>query len=119
MPADALWTLAMAINVYLTFYHKFNAERLRKLNKFYIMACYGIPFLPAFVFLFVKSHEGQRVYGDATLWCWVAPEWDIMRIATFYGPVWWVFDLLYVFFFLAYLGMAQFVSQISFWLTMH
>src|SRR5687768_3145663 len=30
--ADALWTLAMAINVYLAFYHRFDAQRLRKME---------------------------------------------------------------------------------------
>jgi hypothetical protein len=88
MPADAFWTLAMAINVYLTFYHKFDAERLRRMEITYLLCCYGIPFIPAFTYIFISNRSGQRVYGNATLWCWVTPEWDIWRIATFYGPVW-------------------------------
>jgi len=51
MPADAYWTLAMAVNVYLTFYWKYDAESLRSLEKYYIMVCYGAPFVPAFVYL--------------------------------------------------------------------
>ncbi|PNH26287.1 hypothetical protein BJF96_g10399 [Verticillium dahliae] len=43
MPADAFWTLAMAVNVYLTFYYKFDAERLRRMEIPYIVCCYGIP----------------------------------------------------------------------------
>jgi len=88
MPADAFWTLAMAINVYLTFYHKFDAQRLRKMELPYLLLCYGIPFVPAFVLIFIRNDAGQRVYGNARLWCWVTPEWDVMRIAGFYGPVW-------------------------------
>lgn len=88
MPADAFWTLAMAINVYLTFYFKFDAERLRRMEVPYLICCYGIPLVPAFVFLFVRSQEGARVYGNAVLWCWISGDWDILRIATFYGPVW-------------------------------
>lgn len=33
LPADAFWTLAMAFNVYLTFYYKFDAARLRMMEK--------------------------------------------------------------------------------------
>ncbi|RGP64420.1 hypothetical protein FSPOR_7950 [Fusarium sporotrichioides] len=90
MPADAFWTLTMAINVYLTFYYKFDARRLRKMEIPYLIACYGIPFVPAFVYIFIKNDDGQRMYGNATLWCWVSKEWDIWRIITFYGPVWLV-----------------------------
>lgn len=88
MPADAFWTLTMAINVYLTFYYKFDAERLRRMEIPYLIFCYGIPFIPALVYVFIRNGDGQRVYGNATLWCWVTPEWEIWRILTFYGPVW-------------------------------
>jgi hypothetical protein len=88
MPADAFWTLAMAINVYLTFYFKFDAQRLRKMELPYLIGCYGVPFVVALVFVFIKDPEKGRMYGDATLWCWVSSQWDIFRIATFYGPVW-------------------------------
>ncbi|ODA78540.1 hypothetical protein RJ55_05921 [Drechmeria coniospora] len=88
MPADAFWTLAMAINVYLTFYYKFDAERLRKMELWYLISCYGIPFIPAFVYIFARKQDGRRIYGNARLWCWVSAEHDVLRIATFYGPVW-------------------------------
>ncbi|KOS17353.1 Cyclic AMP receptor-like protein A [Escovopsis weberi] len=88
MPADAFWTLAMATNVYLTFYHKYDARDLRKMEIPYLLLCYGIPFIPAFVYIFVKNSKGQRPYGNATLWCWVSTDWDIWRLLTFYVPVW-------------------------------
>ncbi|KAM7208812.1 hypothetical protein V8F20_000975 [Naviculisporaceae sp. PSN 640] len=88
MPADALWTMAMALNVYLTFYHKFDAHRLRKMDVAYMISCYGIPFIIALTFIFISTPERGRFYGNAVLWCWVSPKWDIFRIATFYGPVW-------------------------------
>ncbi|KAG5973789.1 hypothetical protein E4U55_000278 [Claviceps digitariae] len=88
MPADAFWTLAMAINVYLTFYFKFDAARLRRMEIPYLICCYGLPAIPAVAFLFIKSSQGVRVYGNATLWCWISQDWDILRIAIFYGPVW-------------------------------
>jgi hypothetical protein len=89
MPADAYWTFAMALNVYLTFYYKFGADQLRRLEKYYFLACYGVPFVPALAYLFVTTQEKGHMYGNATLWCWISSEWDIFRIVTFYGPVWY------------------------------
>ncbi|KAK5662475.1 hypothetical protein OQA88_8386 [Cercophora sp. LCS_1] len=88
MQGDAYWALAMAINVYLTFYHKFDARALRKMELPYFLCCYGIPFVPGFTFLFVSTESAGRPYGNAVLWCWLKPEWEIYRIATFYGPIW-------------------------------
>ncbi|KAK3997647.1 putative G-protein coupled receptor 157 [Cladorrhinum sp. PSN332] len=88
MPADTFWTLAMAVNVYLTFYFKFDAQRLRRMEIPYLLACYGIPFVIALTYIFISTDERGRMYGNATLWCWISPSWDIFRIATFYGPVW-------------------------------
>lgn len=89
MPADAFWTLAMAVNVYLTFYYKFDAQKLRKMEVPYLCLCYGIPFVVALTFIFIKTEEKGRMYGNAILWCWISNDWDIFRIATFYGPVWY------------------------------
>ncbi|KAK0727383.1 hypothetical protein B0T26DRAFT_636935 [Lasiosphaeria miniovina] len=88
MPADAFWTLAMAVNVYLTFYFKFDAQQLRRMDIPYIVCCYGIPFIVALTFIFVSAPDKGRMYGNASLWCWISSPWDIFRIATFYGPVW-------------------------------
>ncbi|KAI1405662.1 family A G protein-coupled receptor-like protein [Hypoxylon fuscum] len=90
LPADAFWTLAMALNVYLTFYHKFDAVRLRRMEIWYLLCCYGIPFIPALTYIFVATEKNGRMYGNATLWCWVSSGWDVFRIATFYGPIWLV-----------------------------
>lgn len=87
MAADAGWILAMAINVYLTVYRKYDVKRLHKMELVYLLVCYGTPFIPAFTYIFVR-HNGQRVYGDAVLWCWVVSDFESLRIATFYGPAW-------------------------------
>ncbi|OBT47495.1 hypothetical protein VE00_03261 [Pseudogymnoascus sp. WSF 3629] len=88
MPADSLWTLAMAVNVYLTFFHRYSASQLRSLEWKYLLACYCIPFVPALVFIFIKTEERGRIFGSAVLWCWITVEWNALRIAIFYGPVW-------------------------------
>ncbi|KAI8952685.1 G-protein coupled receptor [Xylaria longipes] len=88
LPSDALWALAMAFNVYLTFYWKFDAEKLRRIEKWYLLICYGVPLPPALAYIFISTKARGRIYGDAILWCWVDSQWDILRIATFYGPIW-------------------------------
>ncbi|KAK3501829.1 hypothetical protein B0T13DRAFT_211743 [Neurospora crassa] len=88
MPADAFWVLAMAINVYLIFERQYDAQKLRAMEKWYFLGCYGLTFVVALAFCFIESPKKGKMYGNATLWCWVSPKWDIFRIATFYGPVW-------------------------------
>ncbi|KAH6847824.1 hypothetical protein B0I37DRAFT_152128 [Chaetomium sp. MPI-CAGE-AT-0009] len=88
MQGDAYWALAMAINVYLTFYHKYDARMLRKMEIPYLFCCYGLPFIPGFTFIFVSNQQAGRPYGDAVLWCWLKSEWEVYRIATFYAPIW-------------------------------
>jgi hypothetical protein len=67
MVADALWTFAMACNVYLTFFRKYDAEQLRLIEWKYIVFCYGVPFISAFVFFFVESESRGKVYGSAVV----------------------------------------------------
>jgi hypothetical protein len=67
MPADALWTFAMAFNVYLTFFRKYDAKQLRTLEPRYFLFCYGIPFFPAFSYFFVRSNSRGKVYGSAVV----------------------------------------------------
>lgn len=88
MPADALWTLAMAINVHFAFVRGVGAAKLRTYDCYYLLLCYGLPFLPALAFCFIKSEQGGRMYGDATTWCWIRDTHNQWRFIAFYGPVW-------------------------------
>ena len=67
MVADALWTFAMACNVYLTFFRRYDAEQLRSLEWKYILFCYGVPFIPAFIFFFVRTESRGKAYGSAVV----------------------------------------------------
>ncbi|RGP67963.1 hypothetical protein FSPOR_5624 [Fusarium sporotrichioides] len=87
MFADVFWALAMATNVYLTFYCRFDGARLRRLELLHIGLCYGIPFIIGITFVFVKNGDGVRAYGNANLWCWLTVEWDAWQLAT-YGLIW-------------------------------
>ncbi|KAI9663925.1 MAG: hypothetical protein M1821_007416 [Bathelium mastoideum] len=94
MPADALWTFCMALNVYLTFFRSYTANDLRRLEKWYFLACYGVPFLPALGYLIAQSITQKSIYGNALIWCWVSIEYDWMRIAFFYAPVWFIITII-------------------------
>ena len=67
MPADALWTLVMAMNVYLTFFRKYGADQLRGLEWKYFVFCYGIPFIPSFAYFFIRTSSRGRIYGGAVV----------------------------------------------------
>ncbi|RHZ60762.1 hypothetical protein CDV55_102649 [Aspergillus turcosus] len=94
LPADSLWALAMACNVYLAFFKHYDTRRLGMLEWKYVLFCYGVPFIPAFVYLFIRSESRGKVYGDSVLWCWVSLRWDFLQIAVFYGPVWFTVLLI-------------------------
>ncbi len=40
-----------------------------------------------------RSNAGRL--RASQLWCWVAPKWDFLRVATFYGPVWVVITMTF------------------------
>ncbi|ELR04843.1 hypothetical protein VC83_03654 [Pseudogymnoascus destructans] len=88
MPADALWMFSMALNVFLTFFYQYGEPEFTALEKYYFTFNYGIPAIPAVVFMLVRNEERGHIFGNATLWCWVTVKWNALRIATFYGPVW-------------------------------
>ncbi|KAL8934232.1 MAG: hypothetical protein Q9216_006007 [Gyalolechia sp. 2 TL-2023] len=88
LPADALWNLCMAINVYMTLFKKYNAQRLKALEWKYHILCYALPFIVAVAYLFIDISPRGKIYGPASLWCWISIEWVAMRIALVYGPAW-------------------------------
>lgn len=55
----------MACNVYLTFFHKYDSEQLRAIEWKYLIFCYGVPFIPALTYFFIKNEGLGRVYGSA------------------------------------------------------
>jgi len=73
VPADALWNLAMAINVYMTLFRKYNAQRLKQLEWKYHVVCYGLPFVMALALLFIDTHGRERVYGPAVVIRFIIP----------------------------------------------
>ena len=85
---DCYWALCMALNVYLALFRGWTTQRMQTQEWKYLSACYGLSLAPAIAYLFIKTEERGRVYGPAILWCWIAPEWSFLRIATLYAIVW-------------------------------
>ncbi|KAH6634700.1 hypothetical protein B0J18DRAFT_461854 [Chaetomium sp. MPI-SDFR-AT-0129] len=86
--ADVLWTMAMAVNVYLIVYRSYDVESLRRLEWKYIVGITVATFIPAFVLLFIKTEENGPMYGSVTMWCAIAPKWVLFRIILYYVPIW-------------------------------
>ena len=85
---DCYWSLCMAVNVYLALFRGWTTQQMQAQEWKYLSACYGLSIAPAVAYLFVRSEERGRVYGPAILWCWIAPQWSFLRIATLYAIVW-------------------------------
>jgi hypothetical protein len=85
---DCYWALCMAVNVYLAFFKGYTVDQLRSLDLAYLLICYGLSFIPAFVFIFINTNARGPVYGPAVIWCWVNIEWDFLRFVFLYAIVW-------------------------------
>ncbi|KND92938.1 Cyclic AMP receptor-like protein A [Tolypocladium ophioglossoides CBS 100239] len=88
MQSDPWWSLAMAINVFLVFYYRTSPDSFRRWWWLYCLICYGGPFVIALTLLLIKNPDKGPVYGEATIWCWVDPAWDSVRIYSYYMLIW-------------------------------
>lgn len=75
MPTDSLWSFCMAVNIYLTFYRRYSAEDLKKLEKWYFLFCYGLPLILATTLSLIKTTGRGRIYGPALVgsYCRLCP----------------------------------------------
>lgn len=105
MQSDPMWGTCMAMNVYFVIFRRWDSKKLKQMFKWYILVCYGVPFIPAMFCLWYQNQKNGRVYGDATvrrlpslvfhltdntlqLWCWIDNQWQTVRIYSYYGPIW-------------------------------
>ncbi|UNI13499.1 hypothetical protein JDV02_000240 [Purpureocillium takamizusanense] len=88
MQSDPWWSLAMAVNVFLVFYYRASPDSFRRWWWVYCLICYGGPFVIALGLLLVNHPQKGPIYGEATIWCWIDPKWDSIRIYTYYMLIW-------------------------------
>ena len=57
----------MALNIYLACYKRYSVADLKSLEWKYFVACYGLPLIPSITLLCIKTKNGGRIYGPATV----------------------------------------------------
>jgi hypothetical protein len=62
--ADVLWTLAMAVDVYLIVFRRYDTQSLKRLEWKYILFITTVTFVPALVFLFIRTDSKGPMYGS-------------------------------------------------------
>jgi hypothetical protein len=65
--ADVLWTLAMALDIFLIVFYNYEAEDLRKLEIKYLVIITVLVLIPATTFLFIRTPERGPMYGSVTV----------------------------------------------------
>jgi hypothetical protein len=69
MMGDAFWVLAMGISVLLIFSRKTDRYDggTQKLEKWYALLCYGLPSIPAVIYLILDHVLSTPIIGSATV----------------------------------------------------
>ncbi|KAM5347889.1 hypothetical protein ACJ41O_007713 [Fusarium nematophilum] len=88
MQSDPWWSFAMAVNVFLVFFFNANPRTFRKYAWLYCVICFGGPMIPAIVLLSIRGHPKGLLFGDAALWCWIGTDWSLVRLYSYYIPIW-------------------------------
>ncbi|ATY63429.1 family secretin [Cordyceps militaris] len=88
MQADPWWSCAMACNVFLVFFCNVNPATFPRYIWAYCLVCFGCPLIPAITLISIRDESHGPVFGDATLWCWIGPNWSLVRLYAYYIPIW-------------------------------
>ena len=57
----------MAVNVFLIVYRRYDTAMLRRLERKYMIGITIFTFIPALVFLFIRSDDKGPMYGSVTV----------------------------------------------------
>eukprot|EP00697_Spironema_sp_BW2_P017767 gnl/Spiro4/9562_TR5070_c0_g1_i1.p1 gnl/Spiro4/9562_TR5070_c0_g1~~gnl/Spiro4/9562_TR5070_c0_g1_i1.p1 ORF type:complete len:356 (+),score=82.73 gnl/Spiro4/9562_TR5070_c0_g1_i1:58-1125(+) len=74
-----LWTLCIAINLYVVVVLEAKMKKVKRLEKWYHLLSWGFP---AFTLLMLDGS-----YGRAGAWCWIAASHGLQRLLCFYLPL--------------------------------
>ncbi|KAJ1570075.1 hypothetical protein HK096_002876 [Nowakowskiella sp. JEL0078] len=84
------WTACLSIQCLLAIQRGTKLDKIERLEKWFHIVSWGIPFTLATVLLFMGS-PGNPVYTDATLWCWIGSAYQEYRFYFFYMWLWAIF----------------------------
>jgi hypothetical protein len=65
--ANHAQVFCMATNVFLVFWHGYDARQLRYLEKWYLLFAYGVPGIPPIVYIILNHSSHTRILGPATV----------------------------------------------------
>ncbi|KAF7553567.1 hypothetical protein G7046_g7079 [Stylonectria norvegica] len=88
MQSDPWWSFAMSVNVFLVFFNNANPCTFRKYAWLYCVVCFGGPLIPAIVLISIRHDPKGLIFGDAALWCWISTDWSLVRLYSYYIPIW-------------------------------
>ncbi|KAF4980100.1 hypothetical protein FZEAL_3821 [Fusarium zealandicum] len=88
MQSDPWWSFAMSVNVFLVFFFNANPRTFRQYAWLYCVVCFGGPMIPAVVLISIRDDPKGLIFGDAALWCWVGTDWSLVRLYSYYIPIW-------------------------------
>lgn len=67
MQADPWWSSAMAVNVYLVFFHNIRPSVFRQYAWIYCLICFGGPLITAIALLSIQGDPKGPIFGDAVV----------------------------------------------------
>ncbi|ORX93048.1 hypothetical protein K493DRAFT_316222 [Basidiobolus meristosporus CBS 931.73] len=89
--SSILWTAMISLNLVLILYMGLSLDDILKYEKYYVVICYSAGVVMAVVPVFVDSANGNNLYGDAILWCWITSTHPYHQLAFLFIPLWVVF----------------------------
>jgi hypothetical protein len=92
--SSVAFTAAMSCNLLMVLFMTKSARDLTQMEKWYFYLCYGIPFLVAYVPIFINAHDNNGsglIYGETSIICWISKEWMNLRLFLYFIPVWCIF----------------------------
>ncbi|EFA84701.1 G-protein-coupled receptor [Heterostelium album PN500] len=80
-----LWTLCLAISIYLMIVRRYPEPE--KLERYYFFVCWGLPLISTIIML---SKDLVHFLGN---WCWIGEQYTPYRFALFYVPFFIIFGV--------------------------
>jgi len=80
--ASSFYNASLSIYFLLVIRYGWKEARIQKMEPF----LHAVPLLWGFGTS--ATALGMGVLGNATLWCWIEPQYDVFRWVLFYGPLW-------------------------------
>lgn len=111
--SSAAWTAAMAANLLMVLFMSKATKNLDLTEKYYFFVCLGLTFLISYVPIFIRSNSLGLVYGKGFTFCWIRSDWTVLRFALYYAPIWFIFLLNLVIYFIASIEVIRRTSNLS------